>query len=618
MNSSNYDKLIVDRISGSFDVIIPVGAAIALLASIMVYYSNADSMFVTTDVVTGLILVLIYLARKHLSVDLKIFISIFFPIALGAISKLEGGFGSIAMILFLLGNVMAVLFLNRRRSLLVMVLTFVMFIFLQVLVWRYPIQGIVSRESSVWFLQMLIFLMFLVVFRTALFEIRYFLFENINNLESAVHTTEKIAYYDGLTDLYNRPGFEEQLVKQIENQNIPGYIIFVSLRNLNVINVLYSEEAGDDVLHRIGQLLKSLDNKGEIFGRVGGNEFAVWSPLTSADAVKTKMQNIKAFYMTSPHIPMLKERINYCASAAPYSGHGSVMKIYGNASLALTYAKHHNIESLLFYDRTFEERLKYEDQLRHNLKRAVKNREIHLVYQPVVEGHTRIVKRVEALARWQLITECVSPAVFVPLTEVMNLSVPFGKLTVAKAVNDYSDLCLKYGEDLKISINISPTFLMSEGFVDYLEETVASRQISTSAIILEVTEEVVIRGIEEVNQVLKSLRTLGFLISLDDFGSGYSSLRYLTLLEVDELKIDKTFIDNIRTDHRASILVRTIIQLSESYGLGLVAEGVEEKGQLDLLLAMGCSMIQGYYFGRPVPLSESNDLLLEVNSVEAT
>jgi EAL domain-containing protein (putative c-di-GMP-specific phosphodiesterase class I) len=157
-------------------------------------------------------------------------------------------------------------------------------------------------------------------------------------------------------------------------------------------------------------------------------------------------------------------------------------------------------------------------------------------------------------------------------------------------------------KDIKVSINISPTHIFNQSFKVFLLEALVIRQIDPSVIILEITEEVMIEDFELVSEIIKPLRSLGIGISLDDFGTGYSSFNYLAQLELDELKIDKSFIDQIHKGKKVNAILMSIIQLTEAYGVHIVAEGVETKIQSDLMAELGCHMIQGYYYSKPLPI----------------
>ena len=201
----------------------------------------------------------------------------------------------------------------------------------------------------------------------------------------------------------------------------------------------------------------------------------------------------------------------------------------------------------------------------------------------------------------------VSPAEIFPIIELVNMRKEFGDFVINRACEDFTKLQEKYNEHIKVSINISPTYIKDASIINTMKDALRKNQIPKKRLIVEITEDLLIDGIEAVREVLMNLKALSVDISLDDFGTGYSSLSYLGQFDFDEIKIDKTFIDQIDSTERANILLDNIIKLSKKFNLEIIAEGVETKEQRDRLEELGCYIIQGYYFYKPEKLN-SNEI----------
>lgn len=215
----------------------------------------------------------------------------------------------------------------------------------------------------------------------------------------------------------------------------------------------------------------------------------------------------------------------------------------------------------------------------------------------------------EALSRWtDELIGTVSPSKFIPVLEEMGKSVEFGELLISKVFTDYAKLCEKYNDSISVAINISPNHLIDINFLDYIRHEIIQFDMLPRRVTLEITEGIMIEDFSDVSRIIDRIKKLGFKISLDDFGSGYSSLSYLVKLNIDELKIDQSFVEQINTNDKIDKMIEMIVSLSEHYRLNIVAEGVETKEQYEKLLEFGCHEIQGFYFSKPEAiLRKEND-----------
>ena len=249
-------------------------------------------------------------------------------------------------------------------------------------------------------------------------------------------------------------------------------------------------------------------------------------------------------------------------------------------------------------------------ELENKLKKAVFNRDFYMCYQPQYYAGNRRLRGVEALIRWKdEDSRLISPATFIPVAEKNGSIITIGSWVVEESVKQYAAWRKQFGFPFIMSINISALQYKRGDFVDSLVEVLKRYQVSPSEIELEITESVLIDDFRAVSERLKVLRGYGIRISLDDFGTGFSSLSYLKKLPIDTLKIDKSFIDTVMTDSATRVITESIINMVKSLGFESIAEGVEEAQQYEYLHAIGCDVIQGYLFSKPLSPQEFETVL---------
>ena len=253
-------------------------------------------------------------------------------------------------------------------------------------------------------------------------------------------------------------------------------------------------------------------------------------------------------------------------------------------------------------------------EIENQLKTAVYDKEFVMHFQPQYYIEDEKLRGVEALLRWYGNgNRIVSPSVFIPIAERNGTIVTLGKWVMEESLKKFAEWKQEFHYPLIISINISAIQYKQPDFVDYLIKTMQKYDIDSNEVELEITESVLIEDFEEVIRKLHSLRDHGIKISLDDFGTGFSSLSYLKGLPIDTLKVDKSFVDTILIDHSTKIITESIIHMVKELGYKTIAEGVEEKEQYDYLKSIGCDMIQGYYLGKPMSSDDIKKLLSDIS-----
>lgn len=436
------------------------------------------------------------------------------------------------------------------------------------------------------------------------------LIKGYNHMISAIETANRkikaYAYYDTLTGLPNRNMLKEHVNERLVSGCCEYNLILVDIKDFKVINSIYGNEYGDKIILIISDYLKNFEGNAVKFSRVAGDEFAAWVEnwdiATLKDSLNIMRDELNALLNKNGHMNRLEFHISSCG----YEGSNKTFDMmYQKASIAMQFAKINKLSSHVVYEDEMLSGIERESILKSQVESALDNDEFSLYYQSMYDVKTDSVVGVEALSRWFSPTlGTVSPLEFIPILNKNNLMIEFSKFVIYRALDDLPELSDRYGDDIHLSINVSPSMFLWDHFITFLTSSIQSRGIGPERIVLEITEDIFITDFKLIKDIFDQLNQCGIKIALDDFGSGYSSLNYLRNIKFDHIKIDKMFIDDIHTDHKSLTMFRTIVELAHSLNSIVIAEGVEERIQVDLIEESGCSWIQGYYFARPEPLNQ--------------
>lgn len=601
MKNKDFTTNMLDEIGNKIDVIILMGLLSATFTFITMFFGNFSILFKYFNIGTILCTALIYTFRKKIDPEKKVLLVVLIPMVISVISFVDGGFAASPILLLLISNLAAVAFLNKKWSIGISILSAITLAGIWIWSSQYAIDSIFNIGFNKWSMKYMAFILYIVILYISLYLIKKFLQESISKIEENMDKMFELAYYDKLTNLPNRHLFQKEFNRKLKNDK-KGYLLFVSIKNLNIINSMYSEEIGDRSLIAIGDIFKNTIEESGLVARVSGNEFAIF--MSEDKDFETYLEESRYRFHNRYHSINTPIKMKFYIGIIHCNDSSILSTIYmHNVNIALTYAKENGAEKAVIYDESLEERIRFDEKLKEHLESAIMLKNIVLHYQAQVDGITKKVVGVEALARWKS-DELgnISPYIFIPIVEKLNLAVTFGEHIVDRALSEYKLLCDKYNDDISISINISPSHLLSENFSSFIKGIVDKYNVPKNKVILEITEDIFV---DKINDILDELKKIGVKIALDDFGSGYSSLNYLSHLNVDELKIDKSFIDQMNNDKKVNMILEFLVNLSEKYGINIVAEGVETKKQFDELMNMGFVNIQGFYFHRPEQLGNS-------------
>ncbi len=435
--------------------------------------------------------------------------------------------------------------------------------------------------------------------------------DEFNDMMIALEAShKKITYqaqYDMLTKLPNRYFFynkvSELLVKAKENNKLAA-LLFIDLDNFKNINDSSGHGVGDIVLQMITKKLEESATKESIISRIGGDEFIVFLP----DSKDTEIvEEVAKKIIKKMRSPLIIEEKQFFISASigisiyPFDGMDTETLI-NNADIAMYRVKKERKNSYKFYNKEMRNKLSAS-----MLRQALANGEFKIYYQAQTNGVTENIEGMEALLRWNHPTMgMISPAEFIPLAEETGLIIPMGEWVLHTACTQnkkWQDVGYDF---IRVAINISSIQFKQPDFIDTIKKVLEETRLDANYLELEITESIALHKEEEVIHKLLQLRGMGIHVSIDDFGTGCSSLSYLERFPIDSLKIDKTFIHNIT--HNDTI-AKMIIGMAQSLGLSVIAEGVETRDQLMHLINLGCYLMQGYLFSKPVEAQIFEDLL---------
>jgi len=431
------------------------------------------------------------------------------------------------------------------------------------------------------------------------------------------------ASHDALTGLPNRVLLRDRLEQAIAHSGTTGKqaaVLFVDLDGFKTVNNTLGHLAGDELMMKVGQRLAASRHPADTVARFSGDEFTyLISEVASVDAIIDVAQElILAFDLPF----MLRERkvvVSTSIGISVYPRDGDTASdLIARAGLAMLVAKKTGRNQVRFFDPVMNQKAVERLILEHAMRQGIEQREFCLNYQPQVCLRSKRVVGMEALVRWRHPTMgLVSPGKFIPIAEETGLIVPLGAWVLEQACRDAKTLHDSGFPGLRVAVNISGCQLTDSNIVELVEQVIRDTAIDPVTLDLEITESMLMSEPEEAALLLGRLKGLGLRISIDDFGTGFSSLSYLKRFPIDTIKIDQSFVRGIAIDQKDRSLTTSIITLAHSMGLTALAEGVEDPEQHRILELDECDEVQGFGVCRPIPLDGMFSFLEAWNRVEA-
>ncbi|TCS38911.1 sensor domain-containing protein [Reinekea marinisedimentorum] len=438
---------------------------------------------------------------------------------------------------------------------------------------------------------------------------------------------ENLAYYDSLTQLPNRSMLKDRLTDAISHHcltNIYGAVLFLDLDRFKLLNDSYGHQVGDQLLVEVGKRIHRRLRAEDTVARFGGDEFvlilhqlnenaevAAEQAMATAESIRDSLCEV--FHL---HHENIKNVIDYYITV---SIGGVIFKtddadanaLIQMADMALYKVKKDGRNDSLIFGPEMRDELNRERDIKRELRRAISENQFSVYYQPKYDFNQQLIGA-EALVRWfHPELGMIPPCDFIMIAEQANLIVAIGDVVLNDACSklqewQYSDETASLG----MSVNFSAKQIRQKDFCEHFVEIIGAYNFDYARLTLEVTETALLEDLDVAIEKLTELKKLGIRVSLDDFGTGYSSLTHLKGLPIDEIKIDRSFVRDIKFDESDLIMVKSILDLGRNFSIDVISEGVEDVEQLNLLTKLGCQYFQGFYFGKPVPYTDFKHFII--------
>lgn len=439
---------------------------------------------------------------------------------------------------------------------------------------------------------------------------------DISKFKKQNEELQYMAYYDTLTGLFNRNYFVRVLsewIRNAESDNESIAVMCLDFDHFKKINDGLGLVAGDELVQSFGLFLKDMLDDRMIAAHFNDDTFymAIKNPVGNHsvdyvfDHVLKRLE--KPFRLLGGH----EIYITLCAGVAEYPETATnSLELINCAEIVMFRAKELGTNQLKYFEAPIYKDFLENVNLENRLKEAISMNRFVLYYQPQYDSKSGDLRGVEALIRWKDENgKMISPGCFIPLAEKSGLIVPIGSWVLEEGIKKYAEWRKKYDCNMVLSLNISALQYKRPDFVNNLFDLLEKYQVNPKGIELEITESVLIDDFEQVVEKLHVIKDYGIKISLDDFGTGFSSLSYLKGLPIDTLKIDKSFIDTVIDDESTQVIAESIVSMVKKLGYETVAEGVETKEQFEYLKKIECDNIQGFLLGKPMPEEELVSLM---------
>jgi len=430
-----------------------------------------------------------------------------------------------------------------------------------------------------------------------------YLIDDSVRLES-VRRLHFLAMNDALTGLPNRESFNNHLEHELARAQIAGGqvgLLYIDLDGFKAVNDLHGHAAGDEVLRLLGQRFKALDDEHVHLARLSGDEFAAVLRMHSVEELSLFAE--KLLDVINQPMPTSFGLFNLGASLGgavyPQDGH-TKESLLGNADLAMYRAKRELGQQVCFYEPAMDERVRLRQSLASELRAAIEHDQLQVHYQQQIDIATGRVRGYEALLRWQHPTRgSIPPSEFIPLAERDTTILLLGEWVLRKACQDAA----RWMHPCSVAVNLSPMQFIHDDLPSLVRRILDETGLAPARLELELTESSIFADRDKALAMLTRIKALGVSIALDDFGTGYSSLDILRSFPFDKIKTDRSFMPSIEENPQARAIISAVLALGRSLDIPVLAEGIETPGQLELLRDMGCAAVQGYFLGRPKPLT---------------
>lgn len=421
-------------------------------------------------------------------------------------------------------------------------------------------------------------------------------FDTVTNLPSSMYTKRTIDNY----------------LKISQKENKACALFLINIDNFKYVNDTYGHDDGDRVLKKVAVRLSKLIEAGDLICRYSGDEFIIFRhAIESFNNVKNFAVLIKKCFEKGIRLNGNEIFITVSIGVALSPDNGNNYNILlKNADTALFRAKNDGKDEIQFFDSSISSEIDRVYAIEKGLRTAISNNELYVVFQPKVLLQDSTVNGFEALLRWKSKDlGNVGPVEFIPIAESTRMIIPIGRFVLEEVFKKVKSLLNEGYDNFKVAVNFSEVQFRYSDIIEDFKKFIKKYNVPSRYIEVEITESMLMKTCDENIEKLNKIKSLGISVALDDFGTGYSSFNYLTKLPIDVLKIDRSFVIDILNDKKSRSIVEAIIELSHELGIDVVAEGVEEKQQVEYLKGILCDVVQGYYYSKPDDFNNVKKLL---------
>ncbi|MCP5349818.1 MAG: EAL domain-containing protein [Oceanospirillaceae bacterium] len=590
----------VDRIS-------LLASVLALLAATMLCYEGIYPYSMVADFSGGIIFALTYMARKKLSTDMRMVIITLSGSLIGITAIVQtplyaNGF-------MVLGGVMLLSFASWSGwrawliPLLAIVLVAAVALGVSLGYIEFAQDTVISQNSvAIWMITAFTIGLLAFAFSNILNDLKKRLQTQLQYLQQSNQRLFLAAYTDPTTGLSNRHRLESIIKKALSEQQT-GCLLFIDLVNFRRFNAVNGHAQGDKVLKEIGAFISHLAPANYLVASSQGALFGIWMPNNEVQqAIGFYNQFRERFKTTYPEFNSMTLQAGLAASKPGMQ----MPELLRNVAAAMDTARQNKLSECCVFTPQMAEHIQQSHDLKMAVRHALDAGHFYPVYQTKVNSRSGQICGVEGLARMRMDAMQTPPAPedFIPVIHHEGWMTEFGHLMLNAILADIPQLLQRYGEDIKVSINISPPLFLAAEFFPMFSAALTQHGVRPQNVVIEITEEVFASSMQDIIQITSQIQALGAEVSLDDFGAGFSSLSYLHQVYFDEIKIDRSFVTRITEDEKSKILLSAITRLGQALGSRMVTEGVENYAQLDIVQQAGCEIIQGYYYSQPQTLPQ--------------
>ncbi len=446
----------------------------------------------------------------------------------------------------------------------------------------------------------------------------FILYEDISERKKFEAQILHQSFHDSLTGMPNRALLQERLGRSLERskrrKDYEFAVLMIDLDRFKSINDSLGHLAGDKFLIQFSEQIKQCIRTTDTIARIGGDEFAIlleeFNDPREVFKIAKRISNIgKSTFVIERNEINISASIGIVIETKLYDRSENIMR---DADIAMYRAKESGKSSFRVFKKEMHKMTLESLQLQNELRHAIFNDGLVLHYQPIVSVAEQELIGFEALVRWQHpVKGIVGPNLFIPLAEETDLILHLGRVVIQKACRQLKQWHdnIPGADRLVMNVNISTKQFMEGTLTDFIIDTLEENKLDSKYLNVEITESLINKNTDSMISKLSVLKDHGIKVFLDDFGTGYSSLSYIQDFQIDSIKIDRSFINDIDRDDGSVEIVKTILAMCENLGLGVVAEGVERKTQLDILKKLACEKIQGFYFSKPVDENKAGELI---------